>query len=202
MSNTSKCSFCGSTSWGKNCKYSPYKQTHFHGDAKNKCVWCGSTQMYGKGCKYSPSGYHGASSNAYTQMVGESLPLGRLIKTLSTPFIETNAYKLGLINENGELIKKPITQEEKQAYTLLDRYVFKVKSLLGNKLDLINHSTFLESVLIEEDISDLDKYKSELELKNELEVIAKRLNEAVEKALTSGIALNTIEKTILEKFSK
>lgn len=200
----SRCSFCGSTSWGRNCKYSPYNNTHYHGDVINRCVWCGSKQLYGKGCKYSPSGYHGMSSNAYTQMVGESFPLSRLIYILSIPFTETKAYKLGIINENGDLIKKPITDEEKKSYTLLDRYIFLIKKLLNKKIDFLNETIFFETTVVNNKEKSFNPkiYKAELEFKNNLEYINEKFKNEINKALENNLSLSTIEKIILEVFSK
>jgi hypothetical protein len=56
----------------------------------------------------------------------------RFVKLLTTPFEETDAYKLGIINQTGKRIKsKEIsTSEEKNAYTVFHRLVFNVKKLL------------------------------------------------------------------------
>jgi DNA invertase Pin-like site-specific DNA recombinase len=47
--------FCGSTSYGRGCSYSP-SRTHRHGGG-GRCRWCGSSSM-GRGCSYSPTGAH------------------------------------------------------------------------------------------------------------------------------------------------
>ena len=51
---------------------------------------------------------------------------------LTTPFEDTDAYKLGIIDENGNRIKtkKVSTSEEKSAFTTFHRLVFNVKKLL------------------------------------------------------------------------
>lgn len=54
------------------------------------------------------------------------------LKRLTTPFNETEAYKLGLIDEKGKLLKKASSREEKEAVTLFDRLIFNVKRLLGS----------------------------------------------------------------------
>lgn len=53
------------------------------------------------------------------------------IKRLSTPFNETAAYELGLIDEKGKRIKKASTREEKKAMTHYDRLIFNLKRILG-----------------------------------------------------------------------
>jgi len=58
----------------------------------------------------------------------------RLIKLLTTPFSRTEAYKLGIIDDKGKvLIKSKDIKDKKQrnAYTLLIRFVFNLKRMLG-----------------------------------------------------------------------
>jgi len=56
----------------------------------------------------------------------------RFLKILVTPFRETKAYELGLIDENGKRIKsqRRDTPERKSAFTLFHRLVFNIKRLL------------------------------------------------------------------------
>ncbi len=58
----------------------------------------------------------------------------RLIKLLTTRFDRTDAYKLGIIDDKGKvLIKSKDIKDKKQrnAYTLLIRFVFNLKRMLG-----------------------------------------------------------------------
>lgn len=57
----------------------------------------------------------------------------RFLRLLTTPWEETNAYKQGLIDENGKRIRKPRTSDEKSVYNYFHRLVFSLKRLL-NKL--------------------------------------------------------------------
>jgi|TARA_A100001015_G_scaffold67704_1_gene74980 hypothetical protein len=54
----------------------------------------------------------------------------QLLKRLTTPFDETEAYALGLIDERGKKLRSPSTSEEKDAYDLIDRFVFNIKRLI------------------------------------------------------------------------
>ena len=57
----------------------------------------------------------------------------RVIKLLATPFNSQEAYKYGIIDEKGKVLKKFKTldkPEEKKAYTLLHRFVFNLKRIL------------------------------------------------------------------------
>lgn len=55
----------------------------------------------------------------------------RFLKLLVTKFEDTNAYKLGLIDDQGKKLKKPQTSEEKSAYNAFHRLVFNIKKLLA-----------------------------------------------------------------------
>jgi hypothetical protein len=57
----------------------------------------------------------------------------QIIKKLTTPFEQTDAFKLGIIDKNGNVLRKRRTlktQQEKEAYTVLDTLVFNIKKLL------------------------------------------------------------------------
>jgi len=56
----------------------------------------------------------------------------RFLKLLVTPFNKTEAYKLGIVDEDGKRTDKKIqTGEERQAFNLFHRLVFNLKRLLG-----------------------------------------------------------------------
>ena len=57
----------------------------------------------------------------------------KFIKILSTPFEDTEAYKLGIIDKNGKILKKRKelkTGEEKKAYTIIHTLVWNLKKIL------------------------------------------------------------------------
>ena len=54
----------------------------------------------------------------------------QFIKRLSTPFDETDAFRLGLIDEKGKRLKKASSKDEKNAMTYFDRMIFNMKRLL------------------------------------------------------------------------
>ena len=57
--------------------------------------------------------------------------LAVLTLRLLRSFKNTKAFRLGIIDKNGKKIKDPVTPNEKDAYTLLDKLIFKVQRLLG-----------------------------------------------------------------------
>jgi len=63
----------------------------------------------------------------------------RFLKLLVTPWNKQEAYKLGIIDENGKAIKKARdlgTEEERSAFTLLHRLVFNCKRIMS-KIPLV-----------------------------------------------------------------
>lgn len=57
----------------------------------------------------------------------------RFLRLLTTPWEKTGAYKAGLIDANGKIIRKPETSDERSVYNYFHRLVFNVKRML-NKL--------------------------------------------------------------------
>lgn len=58
----------------------------------------------------------------------------RIVKMLSTPFNKQDAFKYGIIDDKGTVLRKfrTITSpKEKRAYTLLHRFVFNLKRILA-----------------------------------------------------------------------
>ena len=57
----------------------------------------------------------------------------RILRMLVTPFKNTDAYRLGIIDEKGKILKRESqlrTTEERSAYTLLHRLVFRLKRII------------------------------------------------------------------------
>ena len=57
----------------------------------------------------------------------------QFIKKLVTPFEKTDAFKLGIIDKNGKILKKrrDLEGKEKEAYTLSDTLIWNIKKLIG-----------------------------------------------------------------------
>ena len=58
----------------------------------------------------------------------------RVLKLLVTPFNRTKAFELGIIDDKGKVLKKSKeikNPKERNAYTLLIRFVFNLKKLLA-----------------------------------------------------------------------
>ena len=84
----------------------------------------------------------------------------RLLRLLSTPIEQSDAYKLGIINAEGKKIKEPSTRDEKDAYTILNRFIFKVQYALAKSPDrmgkrLLTFAAALAILRENKDISDI-----------------------------------------------
>ena len=104
----------------------------------------------------------------------------RFIKLLVTPFEKTDAYKLGIIDENGNRVMPPPkggvrqtkpaslnTTEEKNAYTILHKLVFNIKKIfakvpgLRTKLGTYAAALFLLKDTFKESVDDPDVFEKE-----------------------------------------
>jgi len=116
-----------------------------------------------------------------------------IIKKLVTPFDQTDAYKLGIIDKNGKVLRPRRTLktfQEKQAYTVLDTLVFKLKRMLeqipGGRSKLASYAAALwlikeannhdffemnEDMLEEESMEFINNFKLDEDQKRLLELI-------------------------------
>jgi hypothetical protein len=91
----------------------------------------------------------------------------RVVKLISTDFKNQEAFKFGIIDEKGKVLKKANqlkTEAEKNAYTFLHRFVFNLKRVLakvGLSGSLSNFAVALAFVLKEN--QELIKYKTTFE---------------------------------------
>ena len=81
----------------------------------------------------------------------------RIIKLLVTPFEKQDAYKYGIIDKDGKVLRKAKTlktAQEKDSYTLLHRFVFNLKRLInlipGGKSKLGSYAAALGLLLKEQ----------------------------------------------------
>ena len=105
----------------------------------------------------------------------------RFIKLLVTPFEKQEAFKLGIIDKDGNRVspprdpvtnvkqppKKLITTEEKAAYTILHKLVFNIKKIFGKvpglrtKLGTYAAALFLLKDTFKESVDDPDMFEKE-----------------------------------------
>ena len=88
----------------------------------------------------------------------------RIIKLITTPFEKQDAYRLGIIDKNGKVLRKTKelkTGKERDAYTILHRFVFNLKRLInlvpGGKSKLGTYAAALGLLLKEnKDINEIE----------------------------------------------
>jgi len=91
----------------------------------------------------------------------------RIVKLLSTDFKDQEAFKFGIIDKNGKVLRKANklnTEAEKDSYTVLHRFVFNLKRTLqkfGISSSVGSFATALAFVLKEN--KELIQYKSLIE---------------------------------------
>ena len=106
----------------------------------------------------------------------------RFIKLLVTPFEKQEAYKLGIIDKDGNRVMPPPdpktgirrkkaeplrTSEERNAYTILHKLVFNIKKIFGKvpglrtKLGTYAAALFLLKDTFKESVDDPDMFEKE-----------------------------------------
>jgi hypothetical protein len=106
----------------------------------------------------------------------------RFLRLLTTPFEKTDAYKLGIIDKNGNRIRKPKstqvavelnTTEQQNSYTILHKLVFNIKKLfakvpgLRTKVGTYAAALFLLTDMFEKEFMKYLK-ENDIELDNEI----------------------------------
>lgn len=131
----------------------------------------------------------------------------RFLKLLVTKFEDTNAYKLGLIDDEGKRLRKPETTEEKSAYNAFHRIVFNIKKLIakvpGGKTRLASYASALYLIKEQENLSDksIKKIIEESDL-DELDFLAEQSTWFIleNKQLAPGVYSVQNDKVLSETF--
>jgi len=92
----------------------------------------------------------------------------RFIKLLTTPFEKTDAFKMGIIDKDGNRTdKKLYKQSEQSAYTILHKLVFNIKKIfqkvpgLRTRLGTYAAALFLLKDTFKEQVDDLQMFERE-----------------------------------------
>ena len=139
----------------------------------------------------------------------------RILSMLVKNFTDTQAYKLGLIDDTGKNLKKPETSAEKDAYTYLHKLVFNMKKIVNrlpggeSKLKSIVTALFLIKEYYESGNRTTslmeDRYKSlmdmDISLVEEEILVEKYIKDIEEDAPTNatGVAVSTDRPAIRRK---
>lgn len=108
----------------------------------------------------------------------------QFLKRLTTPFNKTDAYKYGIIDENGKKIKDPVTKQEQDSFGYFDRLVFNLKKIIemapGGKSRIASYAAAL--FLIRESLQPKEEYTQQ-ELSEGIEENMRQLESTTNKKL-------------------
>jgi len=112
----------------------------------------------------------------------DSIITYRILSLLVTPFEDTDAYKLGIIDKNGKELKSMgqlNTVQERDAYTLLHRLVFRLKKII-EKVPIENKRllSFAAALSLIKEEYEVNRESLDLEFK-----FSKSLNNVKEESL-------------------
>jgi hypothetical protein len=92
----------------------------------------------------------------------------RFLRLLTTPWNKTNAYKEGIIDDKGKVLKKPETSKEKGVYNTFHRLVYNLKRILNKipfgKSTIASYAAALFLIKEESNMSDVAIRKVMLEV--------------------------------------
>jgi hypothetical protein len=117
----------------------------------------------------------------------------QFIKGITTPFDETDAYELGLIDENGKKLKSAQTSKEKDALSTFNKLIFNLKRILskipGGNTKFGSYAAAL-FLLKEGSLPDDEKIVRQGILK-EMEFLEERTEKSFDDIFTEDIANST-----------
>lgn len=102
-----------------------------------------------------------------------------LVKKMLTRINKTKAHKLGLVDDKGRTLKIAKTEEEKTALGLLDKFIFKLKRIIGPRINELSNFLYVNSFE-----SDIEKYltvKGGVQNKAAIKRVTNDLNQLTEK---------------------
>ena len=192
----SRCMYCGSTSYGSGCIFSSHK-LHIHVDDPTRCIYCGLL-AYGSGCTFNPFNkmhIHGMDiAQHVNETVNKTINLMYFIEKLSTNIKDTEAYKLKLINENGNIIRAPHDNHEKSLITPLSISYYKIIKNIINEhvvetLQLLSAANSAEETI--------EEFKQKIEIKEDISDIIIRFKKILNEKYYN-ISIDIIERAIEE----
>lgn len=196
-SQKSRCIYCGSTDYGKGCRIGPHR-THLHSGNSLKCVYCGSAD-YGRGCRINPTAdlhVHGINFNTmYRENLQSFLDHKCLLNELKKDYRQFKCYRLGLIDEQGNKLRNPITEEEQLSFTPMTKTILKLKRFLGPKIDLLNATNLLESDSLPFK-NNIEYYKKLLEFQDKVGTVINELYKTLDEAQQQGLALEDLKNVL------
>jgi hypothetical protein len=118
-----------------------------------------------------------------------------LLNYLKKDFTQFECYRLGIIDENGNKLKTPITESEQIAYSSFTRTIIKLKKYLGSKVELMEASNSLEKLTVSLN-ENVEHYKRFLEYQDKVDSIINELYKTLDEAQQNGIPLEEVKRLI------
>lgn len=195
----SECIYCKLSLFGKGCRFGP-SGLHVH-SVLNRCIYCGLNQI-GRGCRFAPNGIHVQFSEfgfLQKESIQSGFITGYMLKRLSQPFTSFDAYKLGIINDQGEQIKQPITDQELSAYNIFESTLISLKKSFSKQISFVVNETQFVKTLENSKVFNSKAYEKELEFKEAVATIATNLYNTIEQ-YKEDLSVNQIDQYIMEGF--
>jgi hypothetical protein len=197
----SKCMYCGSTAYGTGCIYSTHNR-HIHSDDPSRCIYCGSLS-YGSGCIYNPHNnmhIHGVDvSTSIKETARKTVELSYITDRLLDDTLNSEAYKLGLVDESGKQIRVPHNIHECNLVSPLSKALFHLRRFIPAQADMIRNSL---SILSESENNNtscteesVEEYETALLLKKDVNYFVQGLVHTLRENY-SKLPLEKIEKII------
>lgn len=193
---SSKCMYCGSTSYGSGCIYSAHGR-HIHVDEPGRCAYCGSLS-YGSGCIYNPFNnmhVHGADMSGYVrESTRKTVELSYILDRLLESNTDTEAYKCGLIDKTGKQLRVPLNAHEHMLVSPLSKAIYRLRKFLPEDAISIRESykLMLHSTQLEESV---EEYKSAISVESDIRHAVKHLTSTLRESYNK-ISPEKIEKII------
>jgi hypothetical protein len=170
-----KCVYCGSSSYGKDCMFSPVK-SHAHMDEPDKCIYCGSN-AYGGGCMFNPYGDMHVKSGILFQNVKEQLKKSAILSHLFEMLEQKN-----ILNYNSPLDRfyKRMAQYIKNfSEPFLESFLIREKPIFES-IDLkTNKKIYEHQIVIKKDIEKLKESIKNANLELSTEIVEKVILDAI-----------------------
>jgi hypothetical protein len=191
----SRCFYCNSLSRGKGCRYGPHG-VHVHLNDTKKCCYCGSTS-YGNGCQINPFSKLHIHGLEFNTMLKEGLNCTVyntvLLRELQRPITDFQCFKIGLVDHEGNVIRQPITEEERSALSPSIRTVLRIRRFLGPKVDLLNVQQPLEE---NELVFDAERFQKKCLYEAKFQQTLNDMHEIVDAAYNDGLTFEEISNII------
>jgi len=86
----------------------------------------------------------------------------RLIKLLASPFSEWKAFKVGIIDDKGEILKRPILSQEKSAFGMFEKIILNIKKAMNKLVGNTKAAAVLSTLFLLKENTDDFVYESVL----------------------------------------